>query len=159
MIGALLILLVPMIGWVVLNRPSGHGTVQVVDTKPDIREAKAEARFPVLVPAGLSARWRPTSSRVTRDDAERVVFRIGYVTPADKWAGLVESDKPSLLADEIGRDRKPAGSVDVAGTRWTRYPGRQGGEQSLVRTAGGATYLVTGSAKLDELRKLAEALR
>src|SRR4051812_45197704 len=94
MIGALLILLMPMIGWVVLNRPSGHGPVRVVDTKPDIREAKAEARFPVLAPAGLSARWRPTSSRVTRDDAERVVFRIGYVTPGDKWAGLVEGDSP-----------------------------------------------------------------
>jgi Protein of unknown function (DUF4245) len=159
MIGALLILLVPMIGWVVLSRPSGHGTVQVVDTRPDIREAKAQARFPVLVPAGLPARWRPTSSRVVRDDAGRVVFRIGYVTPADKWAGLVEGDKPSLLADEIGPDRKPTGSVDAAGTRWTRYPGRRGGEQSLVRTAGGTTYLITGTAKLDELRKLAEALR
>jgi hypothetical protein len=159
MIGALLILLVPLIAWVVLNRPSGHQTVQVVDVKPDIRQAKAEARFPVLVPAGLSAGWRPTSSRVVRDDTGRVVFRIGYVTPADKWAGLVEGDKPSLLADEIGRDRRPSGSVDVAGTRWTRYPGRQSGEQALVRTAGGTTYLVTGSAKLDELRKLTEALR
>src|SRR5690242_7475204 len=64
MVGALLILLVPVIGWAALSQPTGHGKVHVVDTKPDIRQAKAEARFPVLVPAGLPARWRPTSSRV-----------------------------------------------------------------------------------------------
>lgn len=159
MIGALLILLVPMITWAVLNRPSGQHAVQVVDTRPDIREAKAQARFPVLAPEGLSTRWRPTSSRVIRDGDRRVVFRIGYVTPAGRWAGLVEGDTPSLLDDEIGPDRKPTGSLDVAGTRWTRYPGRRDGEQALVRTGGGATYLVTGSAKLDELQKLAQALR
>lgn len=163
MVGALLILLVPVIGWAALSQPTGHGKVHVVDTKPDIRQAKAEARFPVLVPAGLPARWRPTSSRVEsrtgQDRVRRVVFRIGYVTPADRWAGLVEGDTASLLDDEIGRNRKPTGSVDVAGTRWTRYPGRQAGDLALVRTAGDTTYLVTGSAKVDELRKLAEALR
>lgn len=155
------VLLVPILLVVAFCQATGAERAPTVDPGPVWTAARDADRFAVRVPQGLPDGWRVTRAVAPRGDGGALTVRVSYETPAGEFAQLVESDLDAagLLADELGGPRAAGGTVEVAGTPWQRYPGRRDGETALVLLGGGATYLVTGSAGVDELRTLAAALR
>jgi hypothetical protein len=144
-----------------LNRPAGQGSdgVHVVDPGPAIAAARQQDGFAVLVPTGLSDRWRPTSSElVPAAPAAPPGLRIGYVSPAGRYAELFESpDAPEAVAAHYG-PLTTEGTATVDGVPWQRY--RTPADRLLLRhTVGKVTAIVTGSASQAELAELAGSLR
>jgi hypothetical protein len=136
--------------------------VQTVEPASTVQLAAARAGYAVQAPAGLDRRFLPTSARTDAGNAtpgKPVTLQIGYLTPARKYAGFVESDDPGAQAVHDALDgATPHGSVDIAGTPWTKSTTKRG-ETTLSRTAGTVTLLVTGSAGEQELATIAGSLR
>ncbi|HEV2886220.1 MAG TPA: DUF4245 domain-containing protein [Jatrophihabitans sp.] len=157
-----LIPLLVIVGLVVLlNRPGGQGSdgVHVIDPGPAIAAARQQAGFPVLAPSGLSERWRPTSTElIPAGPAEAASFRIGYVSPAGRYAELFQSaDAPDAVAAHYG-PLVTDGTASVGGVGWQRY--RTPADRLLLRhTLGKVTVIVTGSASQPELVELAGSVR
>lgn len=133
--------------------------VKVVDPGPAVMLAAAEAEFPVAAPEGLADGWRPTSARwepTTESDGEPVLH-IGYVTPADQYAQVSQSQARSAgyLAEQTARG-EPVGSEQVAGATWERLESSE--RRSLVRADGEVLTIVSGTADWAELAALAASL-
>ena len=161
MVLSLGLVLVVIVVAVTVRQHRSVDPVRVVDYTSDVDLARSKATYPVLAPAGLPARWRPTSSRATLPPTRKgpVALHIGFVTPKDEYAALEESDTDTaaFVADQTGAT-DPIGTVDVAGQPWQQYRNRRG-ELSLTRQVGPAVVVVTGSAALPELQELAASLR
>jgi hypothetical protein len=136
--------------------------VRTVDPSSTVQLAASRASYPLVVPTGLARGYRSTSARTDAGGAKQgdpVTLQIGYVTPSTEYAGFAESDDPradALTSVLNGAQRK--GTVDLGGTTWTRST-TQRGETVLWRTSGTLTVLVTGSAKEQELERVAGAVR
>lgn len=160
MVYSLAILLVPIfVALGVWHFLSTGREVSVVDPRPAITQARQAGQFPVAVPTGLSDRWRPTSAATTRADGE-VTLRIGYVTPSDGFAQLVESNRDSakLLGDALTHGSRPAGAVHIGGHDWSKYTGEHD-RDVLALLEQHRTILVVGQTTDAELRHLAASLR
>jgi hypothetical protein len=156
-----LIPLLVIVGLVVLlNRPDqGADGVHVIDPAPAIAAARQQSGFAVLAPTGLGESWRPTSSElIPAEPAAPAGLRIGYVSPAGKYAELFESpDAPEAVAARYG-PLSADGTALVNGAGWQRYR-TSAGRLLLRRTLGTVTAIVTGSASQPELVELAGSLR
>ena len=145
----------------VVKRPQPD-PVRTVDWIPTAQAAAAQAAFPVVAPAGLGADWRPTSARfeAVPKQATRTLWHLGYVTPAQAYAGLDQSDAEAaqFLSDATAKGRAD-GSVVIAGTTWNRYSGGTNGYRALWRPWAGSTVVVAGSAQWPELTTLASSLQ
>lgn len=152
-----LVVLVLVVVW--LSTPSDVDPVREVDPAPALAQAATLADFEILVPVGLPAGWRATSARVDpATSGGPVGVAVGYLTPAERFAQLVQSSLPGALADVLGQGYVVGDEVQVAGRPW-RQAQTDDGEQALLRELDGAVVVVTGSAGLDDLRTLAESLR
>jgi hypothetical protein len=156
-----LVPLLVLVGLLVLftwpRAPRSDG-IHVIDTGPPIAAARAQLGFPLVVPVGLSNRWRPTSTHFEpAGPASGASFRIGYVTPAGRYAELLEGgDAPDAVAAQYG-PLDADGTVAIAGASWARY--RTGDGHPLLRlTTGKRTTIVSGTAPQDELVQLAGSL-
>jgi hypothetical protein len=132
--------------------------VHVIDVSAPIAAAKQDAGF-TTAPAGLSDRWRPTSTKfVAAGPSNGASFRIGYVTPSGTYAEFLESnDAPEAVAAQYG-PLGVDGSANVNGAQWQQF--RTKDDQILLRaTVGKVTLIVTGSAPINELTELAGSLR
>lgn len=158
-----LVLAIVVVVFLIARPPASTSQrVRVIDYSSDVAQARAAAPYGVLAPAGLSTRWRATSSRAEVPSAGTpgpVSLHIGFVTPADAYAAVAESniEPTTFVADQTER-AAPDGSEQVAGTTWERRRA-EGGALSLVLSGAGRTVVVTGTAGLDELHELAAALR
>jgi hypothetical protein len=129
--------------------------VRVIDPTLALAQARAEADYPILYPAGLDAAWRPTSARweITPASAPDAAWHVGFVTPDDAYAQLGQSatEDPSYVADQIGA-AEPAGEWEG----WIRYDSID--QRALVRVDSGVTVVVSGTAPWPTLQVLAERL-
>jgi hypothetical protein len=158
--------LIPVLALVVLlvvlawprEHPSANG-VHVVDINGALTAARDQAGFPVVVPTGLSASWRPTSDTFTpAGGGTRASFLIGYVTPKTQYAEFYESnDAPDAVAAQYG-PLTVAGDITVNGAQWEKYQTSKGREL-LRHTVASVTVIVTGSADEAELTELAASFR
>lgn len=135
-------------------RPSPD-PVKVVDPTPVVVQARVEAGYPVLYPAGLGPDWRPTSARwsVTEDSEPQPAWHVGFVTPAGAYAQVGQSatDDPDYVAQQVGV-AEPAGEWNG----WVRYDAP--GQRALVRVQDGVTIVVSGTAEWPEIEKAAAGL-
>ena len=158
---ALLPLLALVAVVVLLNRPGEQASegVHVIDPGPAITAAQRQAGFAVLTPSGLGDRWRPTSTELApAGPSGPATFRIGYVSPAGKYAELLQSaDAPDAVAARYG-PLAAAGATSIGGARWQQYD-TKGGGGLLRHTFGAVTVIVTGSASQPELVELAGSVR
>jgi hypothetical protein len=142
-------------------RSSGDVGIRTVDPSSSVQLAAARAGYELLVPTGLDADYRPTSARTDAGDAgegDPVTLQIGYLTPAEEFAGFVVSDDRSADAVTAVLDgAEEQGAVGLDGERWTRST-TVDGETALWREADGVTVLVTGSAEDGELETVAAAV-
>ena len=146
---------------VLVNRPAGQRAdgVHVIDPGPAISAAQQQAGFAVLTPSGLGDRWRPTSTElIPAGPSAPASFRIGYVSPAGKYAELLQSaDAPDAVAARYG-PLVADGTTSIGGTGWQQYDTRSG-RRLLRHTFGAVTVIVTGSASQSELAELAGSVR
>ncbi|MGY1622039.1 DUF4245 domain-containing protein [Geodermatophilus sp. SYSU D00965] len=157
----LVVICLLIVGWVTFKQ-SGEERVLVVDPSTSVRLAAERADYPLVAPTGLPDGYRPTSARTDAGgaaDGDPVTLEIGYLTPAEEYAGFVVSD--DARAEPVTRvlgGAEEQGTVDVAGQSWTRSTTERG-ETVLWRADGGVTVLVTGSAEDDELQEVAAAVQ
>ncbi len=150
-----------LVGWQAF-RQSGEDPVREVDPTSSVRLSAERADYPVLAPSGLPDGYRPTSARTTAggaQDGDPVTLEIGYLTPAEEFAGFVISDDREadpLRAVLDGAEEE--GTVPIGGETWTRVTTSRG-ETALTREDGEVTVLVFGSAPDEELSRVAEAVR
>ncbi len=140
-------------------RPQGE-QVRVVDVAAPLALAREAASYDVLAPAGLGEGWRPTNAAVRAVADGRHRWQVGFVTPADAYAEVVQSDeeREDFVAAE-SRNGAPAGSGVIAGRRWQRLVSASADRRTLWRPAGRATVVVAGTASWAELAELAASLR
>ena len=154
----LLVLLVVGAIMLVSWRPQPEA-VKVVDVTPAITVATMQAEFPVLVPSGLAAEWRPTSARwePTEESDPDPVLHIGYVTPAGEYAQVSQSaNVDEAYLQEQTDDGTPVDESQGTTAGWSRWDGKD--RRSLVRESATGLTVVSGTAAWDELEQLATSL-
>ena len=156
-----LVLICLVIVWWTSFRQSADVGVRTVDPSTTVQLAAARADYTVLVPVGLDRDYRVTSARTDAGNAEEgdpVTLEIGYLTPAEEYAGFVVSDDPR--ADPVATvldGAQEQDTVEIAGRTWTRSI-TENDETALSREADGVTVVVSGSAKDEELETVAAAV-
>jgi hypothetical protein len=156
-----LVLICLVIVWWTTLRQSGDVRVQTVDPSTTVQLAAARADYTVLVPTGLDQDYLVTSARTDAGNAgegDPVTLEIGYLTPAEEYAGFVVSDDPRAdpLATVLDGAREQD-TVEIGGQMWTRSITEKD-ETALFRETDGVTVVVTGSAKDEELEAVAAAV-
>lgn len=153
-IRSLAVILVPLLIITVLftRVPQDH-PVKVVDWRPVLTTARAEAPYPVLAPVNLPADWRAT--RVTwvkkgepylnGQASPRDFWELGFLTPDDVYIGLSQGD---LLTDELVKTETREGLADgqsvLDGQTWQRLVSPDGRTRSLVNRQPQVTSVVSG---------------
>jgi hypothetical protein len=174
MLGALLVLLLGIGGFVVLrdvNRVDPGDPVRPVDYVQPARFAQEAVGFEVLTPRTLRKGWTATSVRFD-PTAEEQSWHVGVLTADQGYVGLEQSERSAdaMVADFVDEDADEGGEVRIAGRTWRvwtdsgRDPGADPstapeGDLALVRSDGGATTLVVGTVSQDVLTGFVESLR
>lgn len=160
MVRSLLVVLAFVAVLLIVTHRAQPEAVKIVDSAPIVAVAAMQAPFPVLAPTMLPQEWRPTSARweATQKSGEDRVLHIGYVTPTGAYAQISQSSNSSegYLGEQTGNGVR-VGRQTIAAIEWERW--ELGDRRSLVRVAGGATRIVSGTATWDELVALAGALQ
>jgi hypothetical protein len=157
-----LVVIILLVVWWQAFRQSGVDPVRTVDPSSTVQLAASRAAYPLVLPTGLPSSYRPTSARTDAGTAQQggpVTLQVGYLTPAQKFAGFAESDDPRADAVASVLDgAQEHGTVDLGGRAWSRST-TQRGETALWLRSGGVTVLVSGSASEKELETVAGAVR
>jgi hypothetical protein len=168
MLRSLLVILIPIliISFVFTRLPDDH-PVDVVDWRPVLTRARAEAPYPVLAPTSLPQEWRPTRVTWVKKGAPylngevsvRNVWELGFLNPDDTYVALSQGD---LEADDFVKDRSREGGVDgesrVAGQTWSRLVSPDDRTRSLVLSQPEVTTVVSGDVAYEALEAFAATL-
>lgn len=160
MVRSLLLVLVLVFVVVALTvRPHPDSVVHRFDYTGVFAQAQAQARYDVLAPIALPDSWVPTSARTTRAGTA-VTWHVGFVTPADDYAALEQSDGlPATFVRQFAGSGHRAGSVVIGAATWRRIEGGDPEPRALVLERDGVTTVVAGNAGWAELRELAASLQ
>lgn len=131
--------------------------IKAVDYRVELATARRAAPYPVAAPAGLSAKWKPTS--VSYEGQNGAGWHLGFLDPDGKYVAVEQSTTPAKkYVPEVSRQAEDTGSThDVAGEAWQRWEGPK--YDALVLHAEGVTTVVTGSAPMERLAEMAAALQ
>jgi hypothetical protein len=157
----LVVICLVIVAWTTFRQSPDVDPIREIDPSTTVDLAAARASYPLLFPQRLDEGYRPTSARTDAGAAEAgdpVTLEIGYVTPAEEFAGFVVSDDPR--ADPVAAVLDGAvehGTVDVGGQAWTRST-TEDDETALSREVDGVIVLVSGSASDEELEAVAAAV-
>lgn len=156
------VLAVVLVTVLITIRTQGQ-SVRVVDYSATLTEARRVAPFTVLAPEKLPAEWRATSgdyspSQVT-GKAGVVLWHLGFVTPAEQYAGMEQSNDQlsELVKTELGAARQD-GTSTVNGVTWQRWSGDHG-RRAITLVQDKVPIVIHGTAQWAELEQLAGALR
>ncbi|MET0740466.1 MAG: DUF4245 domain-containing protein [Candidatus Nanopelagicales bacterium] len=122
-------------------------------------QARAAAPFALEAPLGLDDGWRVTSIRYQPGTDAGSVWHIGYITPADDYAAVEQTDGEVMDALE-GQLPEPEedGAAQVGGRTWTRYVDQTSDRRALVVDGAASELAVAGTADWAGLEELAGAL-
>lgn len=146
MAGAMLVLGVLVIGWVVirsLTSADPASPVQRVDYARDVPTAREAADFDLVAPPRLPRGWEATTVRYTPAPGAR--WHLGVLTDERRYVGLEQSRDPvrSMVEEFVDESATRGRPADVAGEAWSTYTD-SGGDLALVRRSGVTTTLVVG---------------
>ena len=134
--------------------------------QPDINVASAAAgarprlAFEPSVPTGLPSGWSAKSATAQRGTDGVVTWRLNYVTPSKRFAGVSQAAAPTdRWEDRQVTDGREQGTREVAGLQWVIRSRTDRGITSWVLRQPGLTTIVTGTAPDVELTALATGLR
>ena len=153
--------------WLWFSHPRTPDAIRTVEWYPTAQSASKVSSYQVLAPPE-SFGWPATSARVEPLADGTIVWRAGFYTPGEEYAGLLqrgvfpEQAQGSLdewVAEET-RDGEEAGTVSIDGRDWTRLEGDPTPveRRSLVSVAEGTVSVVTCSAPWSEIEQLAGSL-
>jgi hypothetical protein len=157
----LVVICLVIVAWTAFRQSPDVDPIREIDPSTTVDLAAARASYPIVYPRGLADGYRPTSARTDAGAAEPgdpVTLEIGYVTPAEEFAGFVVSD--DRRADPVAAVLDGAvekGTVDVGGQTWIRSI-TEDDETALSRESDGVIVLVSGSASDEELAAVAAAV-
>jgi hypothetical protein len=160
MIGAMLILLAVVVGFVLLrdlNRAEPESPVRAIDYQRTVDFASEQADFDILAPESLPTGWKATTAGFTPDPGD---WHLGVLTDRGRYVGIEQSTRSARSMLETYVDPSPtrAGAVTIDGARWQKWTD-PGGDIALVRTRGEVTTLVVGTAEQDVLVDYIASLR
>ncbi|GGL86913.1 DUF4245 domain-containing protein [Nakamurella endophytica] len=138
------------------------GSVPSADIGTGFANAQAVVGFPVVAPRNIPSGWQGNSFTTTPPGgagAAPAAVRAGWVTPSGAFVTLIESAgaPDAVQRAELGVAGSATGSIDAGGATWTVVPGRRS-EMAWIRTTGGLTYLITGSASGTDFTTVAESV-
>lgn len=140
-IGALLVGLAALGYWFQV-KPDRE--VKAVDYVTAVKAARGDADFDVLAPTSLPAGWKATTVRY--ETGERGQWHLGVMTDTGDYIGLEQSGIGKRRAIErFAPGTEAKGTAVVAGQQWQVRQSKRG-ENTLVRTDGDVTIVVTGTA-------------
>lgn len=160
MIGALLVLLAVIVGFVVLrelNRTEPEVPVKTVDYQKVLDFGRDQVGFPLLAPPTLPEGWRATSVRIT-PVPER--WHLGVLTDEDRYVGLEQSRSAERKMVETYVDPQAVrgGPVRIDGDTWRTWTDEDG-DTALSRVEDGVTTVIVGTPGQDVLVDYAKSLR
>lgn len=131
--------------------------VKAKDYRVELLTAQRAAPYPVLAPQGLGDDWRATVVSYKREQHD--AWQLGFLDPDTQYVAIHQSTAdPKKYVPDVTQDAKSAGKTrTVAGQVWQLWEGPR--YDALVRTSGGATTVVTGTASFDRLAEMAGALQ
>jgi hypothetical protein len=154
--------------WMWLSHPRTPDPVKPVGWWPVAQAAADVAEYEVLAPPEGFA-WTATSARTEPQPDGTLVWRVGFYTPSQAYAGLLQRGEfpeqaGQAAQDWVGaetRDGQAGDQVTIGGRAWVRMEGDPTPDErrSLVSPdRAGAVTVITGSAPWDELETLAASL-
>jgi len=151
-----------MVGMVLLLtwRPHNQAAVKPVDLPAIAKGAESVAGFALVIP-NLPQTWIATSARISPavDDVTKHVWHIGYVTPAEQYLAVEQSD--TALAQKFlsswTKDLKPSPAVKIGALSWVAYRDAAGVAHTYVAVLATTQLVITGSASEAELMTAVEA--
>lgn len=157
-----------LVVWMWLVHPRTPEAINEVDWWPVAQSAAVSADYDVLGPPE-SLPWPATSARIEPQPDGTLVWRVGYYTPTEEYAALLqrgvfpeqaEGAVQQWVAAET-RDGVAGEVVTLGGRQWVRLVGDPTPDErrSLVAVEAGTVTVVTGSAPWAELEELAGGLR
>jgi hypothetical protein len=154
--------------WLWFSHPRTPDEVRSVDWYPVAVAAAGATAYEVLAPPA-SFPWPATSARVEDQPDGTIVWRVGYLTDEEAYAGLLQrgvfpAQATGAVEDWVAqetRNGRAEGTVVIGGRTWQRSVGDPEPDErrSLVAQEQGAVTVVTGSASWAELERLAAALQ
>ncbi|MEV5973816.1 DUF4245 domain-containing protein [Streptomyces sp. NPDC051921] len=131
--------------------------VEAKDYRVELATAQRAAPYPVLAPEGLGADWKATVVSYKREDHN--AWRLGFLDPDTQYVAVNQStEDPEKYVPEVTLEAKDSGKTQtVGGQVWQRWEGPK--YDALVRTEGGATTVVAGTASFERLAQMAGALQ
>ncbi|HZW41695.1 MAG TPA: DUF4245 domain-containing protein [Agromyces sp.] len=136
-----------------------------VDVRSIAEQAQIASDDPLAVPT-LPEGWRANAAELRTSAVDDVTaWYVGYLTPSDEYLGMYQGidANPTWVAGLLART--PAtGTTTVDGVEWTVYDNRESGvdvgnaKYGLTTEAGDSTFVLLGTATLDEFETLATAL-
>jgi hypothetical protein len=145
LVGALLVLLVVLLGWLAFKAliSTDPAPVRTVDYAKDVPAVQRTADFDVAAPASLPPGWRATT--VTFRDGPPQHWHLGVLTDEDRYVGIEQAERSvrSMVEEYVDKAATRRAPTDVEGERWSTYADA-GGDLALVRRDGDTTTLVVG---------------
>ncbi|MFB6837450.1 DUF4245 domain-containing protein [Streptomyces sp. NPDC056361] len=131
--------------------------VKAKDYRVELLTAQRAAPYPVLAPEGLGDGWKATVVSYKRENAD--AWQLGFLSPDTQYVAIHQSTAAAntYVPDVTQRAKNTGRTETVAGQVWQRWEGPK--YDALVRTDGGATTVVTGTASFERLAEMAGALR
>ena len=154
--------------WFWFSHPRTPDAIHTVEWYPTAQSATQATDYQVLAPPERFA-WSATSARIEPQPDGTVVWRVGFYTPEDAYAGVLQrgvfpEQATGSLDDWVAEQTRHgtrSGTVTIGGREWVRMEGDPTPDEkrSLVSVGEGTVTIVTGSAEWSELEQLAGALR
>ncbi|MEU7030172.1 DUF4245 domain-containing protein [Streptomyces sp. NPDC015232] len=131
--------------------------VEAKDYRVELLTAQRAAPYPVLAPQGLGEDWKATVVSYKREEHD--AWRLGFLDPDTQYVAVQQStEDPKKYVPKVTLEAKNTGKTrTVGGREWQLWEGPK--YDALVRSEGGATTVVTGTASFDRLAQMAGALQ
>ncbi|WP_370414681.1 DUF4245 domain-containing protein [Streptomyces fradiae] len=131
--------------------------VEAKDYRVELLTAQRAAPYPVLAPQGLGDDWKATVVSYKREEHD--AWRLGFLDPDTQYVAVQQStEDPKKYVPKVTMEAKNTGKTrSVGGREWQLWEGPK--YDALVRSEGGATTVVTGTASFDRLAQMAGALQ
>ncbi|MFG2774935.1 DUF4245 domain-containing protein [Streptomyces sp. NPDC048350] len=131
--------------------------VKAKDYRVELVTAQRAAPYAVLAPEGLGEGWKATVVSYKREQHD--AWQLGFLDPDTQYVAIHQStEEPDKYVPDVTQKAKDSGKTQtVAGQVWQRWEGPK--YDALVRTAGGATTVVTGTGSFERLAEMAGALQ
>ncbi|MEV7418549.1 DUF4245 domain-containing protein [Streptomyces sp. NPDC089919] len=130
--------------------------VRTVDYRVELITARRAAPYPVAAPVGLADEWRATSVSYERKSGN--AWHLGFLDPEGQYVAVEQSTElPRTYLPRVTQQaQKTEKTQQAGGQSWQVWEGEH--YNALVREDRGATTVVTGTAPVQQLAKVAGML-